>query len=48
MENGMINYAIDLPLGEYDVVASSPGFDPDTVQDKVLGEGDPITVSLEL
>jgi hypothetical protein len=47
-DTNRFSFSVDLPHGEYDVVASSPGFDPDTVQDKVLGEGDPITVSLEL
>ena len=47
-DTNSFSFSVDLPHGEYDVVASSPGFDPDTVQDKVLGEGDPITVSLEL
>ena len=47
-EYGDISFSVDLPLGEYDVVASSQGFVPDTVQDRELGDGDPIEVSLQL
>ena len=47
-DNNMFSFSVDLPLGVYDVVASSQGFVPDTVQDIEVGTGDPITVSLEL
>ena len=47
-DTNSFSFSVDLPYGEYDVVASSQGFDPDTVQDQVLEDGDPITVSLEL
>lgn len=48
-DTNRFSFSVDLPYGEYDVVASSPGFDPDTVYDQVLGEGPQIdSVSLEL
>jgi hypothetical protein len=47
-DTNSFSFSVDLPYGEYDVVASSQGFDPDTVQDIVLEDGDPINVSLEL
>jgi hypothetical protein len=47
-DTNSFSFSVDLPYGEYDVVASSQGFDPDTVQDIVLEDGNPITVSLEL
>ncbi len=46
--DGMLSFSVELPLGVYDVVASSQGFVPDTVQDIDLDDGDPINVSLEL
>jgi hypothetical protein len=47
-DTNSFSFSVDLPYAEYDVVASSQGFDPDTVQDIVLEDGNPITVSLEL
>lgn len=47
-DNNMFSFSVDLPLGVYDVVVSSQGFVPDTVQDIDVGTGDPIIVSLEL
>ena len=47
-DTNRFSFSVELPLGEYDVVASSQGFVPDTVQDIELGDGDPINVSLQL
>lgn len=48
-ENGDFSFSVELPLGTYDVVASSQGFVPDTVTDKTLeNTGDQLEVDLEL
>jgi hypothetical protein len=47
-DDNMFSFSVDLPLGVYDVVASSQGFVPDTVQDIEVAIGDPIAISLEL
>lgn len=44
-----INFSIDLPLGTYDVVASSEGFVPDTASSRELSNpGDTVSVSLSM
>jgi hypothetical protein len=48
-DTNKFSYSVELPLGEYDVVASSQGFVPDTVTGiKLENSGDSIDVSLEL
>ena len=41
-------YTVDLPVGTYDVVASSEGFDPDTATGVVLTSGPPVEIDLAL
>ncbi len=36
---GFYEYTVDLPVGTYDVVASSEGFDPDTATGVALTSG---------
>ena len=45
---GIYTYTVDLPVGEYDVVASSEGFDPDTETAVELTFGDSVKIDLEL
>jgi hypothetical protein len=46
---GIYKYTVDLPLGVYDVVASSEGFDPDTETGVTLtSAGDSVNIDLEL
>jgi hypothetical protein len=48
-DTNTFSFSVELPLGEYDVVASSQGFDPDTVTGIVLeNSGDSVSISLEL
>jgi hypothetical protein len=48
-ENGDFSFSVNLPLGTYDVVASSEGFVPNTVTGITLEDsGDSLDVSLEL
>jgi len=48
-KNGDISYSVELPLGVYDVVASSQGFVPDTLPGRELvNPGDSIEVNLVL
>jgi hypothetical protein len=45
----MLSFSVDLPLGTYDVVASSQGFVPDTATDReLINSGDSLEVNLEL
>ncbi len=46
-ESGIYAYTVDLPVGEYGVVASSEGFDPDTeTADLTLGGSVEINLGL--
>jgi hypothetical protein len=47
-DSGIYSYTVDLPVGEYDVVASSEGFDPDTVTAVELTSADSVNIDLEL
>jgi hypothetical protein len=47
-EDGSFSFSVDLPYGEYDVVASSSGFNPDTDTVQVFGDVKPSSVNLEL
>jgi len=47
-DSGIYPYTVDLPVGEYDVVASSEGFDPDTETAVELTSGDSVNIDLEL
>ena len=47
-DTNSFGFSVDLPYGEYDVVASCQGFEPDTVQDIVVGGVEPDFVSLVL
>ncbi len=46
--SGIYTYTVDLPAGEYDVVASSEGFDPDTATGVALTSGASVDIDLEL
>ena len=48
VDSGNYTYTVDLPVGEYDVMASSEGFDPDTVTAVELNSGASVNVDLEL
>lgn len=43
-----LNFSVDIPLGEYDVVASSEGFDPDTKTVELTNSGDSVKIDLDL
>ena len=45
---GNLEYIVDLPLGNYDVVASAEGFIPDTGQAALNTSGDTATVDLNI
>jgi len=45
--SGILTYDVDLPVGTYDVVASSEGFDPDT-KTAVVTSGGSVEIDLEL
>ena len=46
---GNISFSVDLPLGTYDVVASSQGFVPDTATDiQIVNSGDSFSINLGL
>jgi hypothetical protein len=47
-DSGIYTYTVDLPVGEYDVVASSEGFDPDTETAVELTSGYSVNIDLEL
>lgn len=47
IDSGIYAYTVDLPVGEYDVVASSEGFDPDTKSAAVTSGGS-VEIDLEL
>ena len=47
-DSGIYTYTVDLPVGTYDVVASSEGFDPDTATGVVLTSGPPVEIDLAL
>jgi len=47
IDSGIYAYTVDLPVGEYDVVASSEGFDPDT-ETAIVTSGDSVEKDLEL
>jgi len=46
--SGIYPYTVDLPVGDYDVVASSEGFDPDTATGVALTSGVSVDIDLEL
>jgi hypothetical protein len=46
--SGIYTYTVDLPVGEYDVVASSEGFDPYTETGVVVVSGGSVNIDLEL
>jgi hypothetical protein len=46
--SGIYTYTVDLPVGDYDVVASSEGFDPDTATGVALTSGASVDIDLEL
>ena len=48
VDSGILTYTVDLPVGEYDVVASSEGFDPDTETAVELTSGASVDIDLEL
>ncbi len=47
-DSGIYPYTVDLPVGDYDVVASSEGFDPDTATGVALTSGASVEIDLEL
>ena len=47
-DSGIYTYTVDLPVGEYDVVASSEGFDPDTETAVEVTSGGSDEIDLEL
>jgi hypothetical protein len=47
-DSGIYTYTVDLPVGEYDVVASSEGFEPDTETAVELTSGALVDIDLEL
>ena len=46
-DSGIYQYTVDLPVGDYDVVASSEGFDPDTATGVALTSGASVEIDLE-
>ena len=46
--SGILTYTVELPVGTYDVVASSEGFDPDTATAELKHSGDSVSIDLEL
>lgn len=47
-DSGIYPYTVDLPAGDYDVVASSEGFDPETAAAVELTSGASVEIDLEL
>lgn len=47
-DSGSYTYTVDLPVGVYDVVASSEGFNPDTETAVGLISGDEVNINLNL